>query len=151
MANEKGFQSHTAFRAEHPRALAMYCSDGRFTDAVEELLRSLGHDRLDTITLPGGPALLHPFSALIIDHEAVASAARFLIRGHALTHVVLIAHKECGYYKSRFAGEGSERIERRQKDDLRAAREYLQGGHAGLKVDLFYAMTGTHVHFDPVK
>jgi hypothetical protein len=47
----------------HPAALAIYCSDGRFTRAVERLLKSLGHSRLDTMTLPGGPALLNPWPA----------------------------------------------------------------------------------------
>ena len=46
------------FDASHPKALAIYCSDGRFTSAVEVLLEAVGHDRLDTMTLPGGPALL---------------------------------------------------------------------------------------------
>ena len=49
------FQSSTPYEPSHPKALAIYCSDGRFTQPVEDLLHSLGHARLDTCTLPGGP------------------------------------------------------------------------------------------------
>ena len=52
------FQGRTAFHEEHPTALAVYCSDGRFTESVEELLRALGHERLDTLTR--GPRQLVP-------------------------------------------------------------------------------------------
>ena len=48
------FSPRMRFEATHPEALAVYCSDGRFTDAVEELLHHLGYTRLDTLTLPGG-------------------------------------------------------------------------------------------------
>ena len=45
------------YDAAYPDALAVYCSDGRFTRAVDELLAKLGHPRLDTLTIPGGPGL----------------------------------------------------------------------------------------------
>lgn len=35
------YVSKEKFEASHPDALAVYCSDGRFTDAVEELLHSM--------------------------------------------------------------------------------------------------------------
>lgn len=150
MAERGVFQGRAAFRAEHPTALAVYCSDGRFTDAVEELLRALGHERLDTLTMPGGPALLHTFAALLIEHEAAASAARFLIRGHGITRAVLVAHAGCGYYRARYAGESAERIDARQRDDLRGARDLLLGASPGLTVDLFYATASATVRFDAV-
>ncbi len=150
MDERKVFQSRAAYRAEHPTALAVYCSDGRFTDAVEELLHALGHPRLDTLTMPGGPALLHPYASLLIEHEAVSGASRFLIGGHGITHAVLIAHAGCGYYRARYGGDAADRVEARQRDDLRAARGKLLADHAGLRVDLFYARAGAAVRFEPV-
>jgi hypothetical protein len=150
MDNRGGFQSRAAFRAEHPSALAVYCSDGRFTDAIEELLHAMGHERLDTLTMPGGAALLHPFSARLIEHEALVGASRFLIVGHGITHTVLIAHAGCGYYRARYAGEEPERLEQRQREDLRGARAKLMAEHAGMKVDLFYARPVGGVRFEGV-
>lgn len=147
MAERGVFQGRTAFHEAHPTALAVYCSDGRFTESVEELLRALGHERLDTLTMPGGPALLHSFAALLIEYEAAASATRFLIRGHGITRAVLVAHSGCGYYRARYAGESSERVQARQHDDLRGARDLLVAANPGLTVDLFYASAAATVRF----
>src|SRR5687767_2582052 len=85
----------------HPSALAFYCSDGRFTRAVEELLAQLGHDRLDTLTMPGAAALVDVKSARLAESSAVRRALSFLITGHAIEDVIMIAHQGCGYYKAR--------------------------------------------------
>ena len=77
------------FDASHPDALAIYCSDGRFTEAVEELLRHLGHARLDTLTLPGGPALLELNTAGFSQLETARTSSSFLIAGHGIKRVVL--------------------------------------------------------------
>ena len=98
----------TPFDAKHPDALAMYCSDGRFTEAIEELLHGLGHARLDTLTVPGGPALLDLTSSNLGAVDVMREAATFLIQGHRIKRVVLLGHEGCGYYKARFPYESSE-------------------------------------------
>ncbi len=137
--------SRVAFEPEHPTALAMYCSDGRFTRAVEELLHALGHDRLDVLTMPGGPALLDLTSARIGASEVVREAASFLIRGHRIERVVLLSHQGCGYYRERFALESEESMRRRQTRDLVNAARWLRLQHAGLAVSLYHAETGQEV------
>jgi hypothetical protein len=79
------FVSAARYDASHPRALAVYCSDGRFTQAIEDLLRHLGHDRLDTLTLPGGPGLLNLWAGSLLEADQMERAARFLIRGPSST------------------------------------------------------------------
>lgn len=74
-----GFVASAPFSEEHPKALAVYCSDGRFTEAVEDLLASVGNRRIDTLTIPGGAALLHFWSA--------ASSAREQLCHHALAEL----------------------------------------------------------------
>src|SRR5688500_13469552 len=97
---ERPFVPKAPFEAEHPPTLALYCSDGRFTNAVEELTEGhLQNPRLDTLTMPGGPSLLVPGSATPAEVEVVRRAADFLIRGHHIGHVILIAHYGCGFYK----------------------------------------------------
>jgi hypothetical protein len=127
------------FDPSHPDALAVYCSDGRFTDAVEDLLRSLGHARLDTMTLPGGAALFEVTTADFAGVETVRRAAGFLVRGHAIKHVVLLAHEGCGYYRARNPHDEPQRIAARQAFDLRSAARWFKANLAEVTVDLYYA------------
>lgn len=139
------------FDGKHPHALAMYCSDGRFTDAIEELLHGLGHPRLDTLTIPGGPALLDLTSSNLGAVEVMRNAATFLILGHGVTHVVLFGHAGCGYYKARFNYESPEAMRRRQLDDLRQAARWVRGEHQTLHVMTYFATPeGERVRFDEV-
>jgi carbonic anhydrase len=140
-----------AFEASYPSALAVYCSDGRFTDAVDELLDKLGHPRLDTLTIPGGPGLLNHKTSGYSDCDTFSRSAEFLIREHHITTVVLLAHDACGFYGRKFPDLTSEQIRSRQLDDLRLAMRELLETHPRLRVEAFVAVpTGDHVRFDPV-
>ena len=140
-----------AFEASYPSALAVYCSDGRFTHAVDELLEKLGHPRLDTLTIPGGPGLLNHKTSGYSDCDTFSRSAEFLIREHHITTVVLLAHDACGFYGRKFPDLTSEQIRSRQLDDLRLAMRELLETHPRLRVEAFVAVpTGDHVRFDPV-
>jgi hypothetical protein len=132
-------KSKVAFTKEHPKALAVYCSDGRFTDAVEELAHSLGHPRVDVLCMPGGPALLDLGSASFSALEAMRTSASFLIRGHATKHVVLINHDGCGYYRERYRFETPEEIVQKQHEDLRAAALWILGAHPDVSIAMYFA------------
>lgn len=139
------------FDKKHPKALAIYCSDGRFTDSVEELVHGLGHPRLDVLCLPGGPALLDLGSASFSALEAMRTSASFLIRGHAIQHVTLVAHDGCGYYKERYRFETPEEIVKQQKDDLRIAKQWLIGSHPDLTIALYFAKPeGNKIAFEEI-
>jgi hypothetical protein len=127
------------FEQAHPNALAVYCSDGRFTDAVEQLVHKLGFPRLDTLTIPGGPGLLELTSGPMAAVETVRTAVSFLIDGHKIEHAVLIAHSGCGYYRNRFAYDSPESMLRRQLADLNAAERYVRSARPGIEVSKFYA------------
>jgi len=143
-------QVKTPFDAKHPHALAMYCSDGRFTDAIEELLHELGHARLDTLTIPGGPALLDLTSSNLGAVDVMREAATFLIKAHKISHVVLLGHDGCGYYKARFPYESQEAMKRRQLDDLRQAARWVSGNH-DVSVATYYAVPeDKRLRFDEV-
>jgi hypothetical protein len=133
------FKARGEFHAEHPTALAMWCSDGRFTSAVEELLSDLGHPRLDTMTLPGGPALLDMTSSSLGSVDLTRDAASFLVRAHHIREVVLIAHQGCGYYGSRYKYESPEGMQRRQFADLRGAARWIMGTHPGVVARAYFA------------
>jgi hypothetical protein len=133
------FIADTPFDEAHPSALAIYCSDGRFTEAVEELLASIGDRRIDTLTIPGGAALLHLWSAGHTEAQTVRQAASFLIDAHRIVRVVLVAHAACGYYRRRYQSLGEISIAERQVMDLRRAAEWLKGRHRGLEVTAYFA------------
>jgi hypothetical protein len=146
------FVSRTPFDPSHPDALAVYCSDGRFTRAVEDLLSSLGYPRLDTLTIAGGPGLLEITSATLSSLEATRSSVSFLITGHKIQHVVLVAHAGCGYYRAHFPYESPEAVLRRQLADLRGAARWIRDSHGNLEVTKFYARPGNEgVEFEPVE
>jgi hypothetical protein len=46
---------------------------------------------------PGCPALFEVATADFSGVETVRVAATFLVRGHSIKHVVLLAHGGCGY------------------------------------------------------
>src|SRR6185295_11995645 len=97
------------FDPSHPSTLAIYCSDGRFTHAVEDHCEDLGHERVDTMTLPGGPALLTTGPADLSE-----------------VHVFLFAHAACGFYRARCPRLPDEAIRRLQIDNLHAAYASLR-------------------------
>ncbi|MCX5743192.1 MAG: hypothetical protein NT062_11930 [Proteobacteria bacterium] len=143
------FTSRTPFLAEHPQALAFYCSDGRFTNPVEELLHELGHARLDTLTMPGGAALLNGLTAKFGDLDAARRAASFLIEGHDIREVFLIAHEGCGYYRRRMAGKSAVEIEAAQANDLQVAAKLLVRAHPTITTHAYFArVIDAHVRFD---
>ena len=145
------YLSGAPFDPAHPRALAVYCSDGRFTQPVEALLHHLGHDRLDTLTLPGGPGLLNLWAGSVLEADQLERAARFLIRGHGIEHAVLLAHAGCGYYRERMPGRPPAEVKASQLDDLRVAGRAMRSARPALTVALYYAsVEGSRVRFDPV-
>jgi hypothetical protein len=145
------FIADVAYDASHPDALALYCSDGRFTEAVEELLHSLGHARLDTLTMPGGPGLFNLWIAGTVDSTAVAGSAKFLIVAHQIKRVIVIAHEGCGYYRKHLGGRSTSDIKKQQEDDLRLAARTLESSRSGLRVDAYYARVADgHVAFDAI-
>lgn len=127
-----------AYRHDHPDTLALYCSDGRFTRAVEELCDTLGADRIDTITIPGGPGLLDIGKLALSDRATVTKSLGFLVQGHQIKTVVLVAHAGCGYYRNRYPRKSATEVEAMQYADLRAAREYVQTEYK-TKVHCYYA------------
>jgi hypothetical protein len=139
MPRSGAVKTKTPFDKKHPDTLAVYCSDGRFNDAVEELVRSFGHQRLDELCMPGGPALLDLASASFSALEAMRAGAGLLVRAHGTKHVFLISHHGCGYYKDRYRLESPEEIVRQQHVDLRTAAAWLRGAHPGVAVKAYFA------------
>lgn len=109
------------FREEHPDGLAIYCSDGRYTRAVEELALRLGKERVDALCLPGGPGLLNPWTSSGLEADSLGRSALFLIEKHHVDKVFLVAHAGCGYYRVRYPDLPDAERKERQIRDLQEA------------------------------
>ena len=145
------FAAKVPFDPLHPKALAIYCSDWRFTNAVEELLAAAGHSRLDVMTIPGGPGLFNLYSTGFVEREAARNAAHFLIEGHKIQEVFLIAHQGCGWYQSKMPHQDKEKIEASQEHDLRVAAELLLERYPSLTLRRYLArVKAERVHFHEV-
>lgn len=102
-------------------AAAVYCSDGRLGDHVDDFLHNgLGLPRYDRLACPGGPVALTGRLAAHWEARGVEEQLRFLAQVHEIRKVVLIAHVGCAYYSHRLLLTPDE-AEAEQVDDLRKA------------------------------
>ena len=146
------YESPVRFDEDRVRAAAVYCSDGRFGDQVDDLLHhALGLPRYDRLAMPGGAACLSHHFGGFFEQQAALRQLEFLIRAHKLGRVVLIAHENCAYYVEGLR-VGLSELEGRQREDLAAGVERLRALSRDVEVDVFYARTrGDRVCFESLE
>ena len=148
-----GFTSAIPFDAERIGAAAVYCSDGRFGDQMDEFLHlGLGFPRYDRVAIPGGAACLASRARSMWEEGALDRQLRLLVQVHDLHRVVLIAHQDCAFYKH--LRVRPESIEARQLEDLVKAAGRVRAfaaDVADVAVDAYFArkVEGL-VRFEPV-
>jgi len=150
-ANEASYTSSLPFDVERIGAAAVYCSDGRYGDQMDEFLHlRLGLPRYDRVAIPGGAACLAAHPAAFRERGAMDKQLRFLVESHHLDRVVLIAHEDCGFYKH-VARLRKVPMEQQQRADLAAAAALIRGYAAGVEADAYMArkVEGL-VRFDPI-
>jgi hypothetical protein len=134
------FISGTAFEPERVHAVAVYCSDGRYGDHIDEFLHDcLDLPNYDRLAIAGGPAwLTYRSSASLIQHGMLREQLDFLVRAHVLRRAVLIAHYGCAYYLHRHGGD-AEAVLPIQIQDLHDAAGALRNWHPALRVETYLA------------
>lgn len=139
LPRKAGFTSQVPFDEQRVGAAAVYCSDGRYGEQMDEFLHAgLGLPRYDRLALPGGAACLAGYLVSAY-HERLAleRELEFLIKAHQLRRVVLIAHQGCGFYKDIWTGGRS--VEQQQQADLRQAAEQIRSASRGVSVEAYFA------------
>lgn len=134
----KSYESPHPFDEQRVGAAAVYCSDGRFGEQMDEFLhQSLGLPRYDRVAVPGGAACMA--GHMMVYHEATALDRQlsFLITSHELTRVVLIAHENCGFYKGLWIGTTP--LEQQQAQDLKRAADQIRSHHPRVEVEAYFA------------
>jgi hypothetical protein len=145
------FVSGTAYEDARIHAAAVYCSDGRVGEQMDEFLhRGLDLPRYDRVACPGGPVALAGRLLALWEAHGVLEQLRFLVRVHELQRVVLIAHEGCAYYRQRL-GIPEAHAEAEQRADLDKAAWAVHRMEDRLEVRAFYArLLGARVRFEPV-
>ncbi len=146
------YESPVPFEADRIRAAAVYCSDGRYGDQIDDLLHhALQLPRYDRLAVPGGAACLAKHPAHFFEQESLARQLEFLVAVHRLSRIVLIAHEGCAYYTERLHVRPAE-LEKRQWTDLAASSERLRNLGAEIEIDVYYArQQGGKVCFEKVE
>jgi hypothetical protein len=143
------YVSVVPYEQERVHAAAVYCSDGRLGDHVDDFLHNgLGLPRYDRVACPGGPVGLAGRLTAFWETRGVDEQLRFLARVHEIHKVVLIAHAGCAYYSQRLS-LAPDRVEAEQRDDLRKAVWAVQRIVTGIEVAPFFAhVLGAEVAFE---
>ena len=117
------FHSPISFEAQRIGAVALYCSDGRFGDAIDQLLHEgLALPRYDRLAVPGGPACLSGHLAVFWEDLGTSKQIEFLVRVHQIGRVVLIAHHGCAFYRLHLNVRDQDLVTRQMRDLSGAAR-----------------------------
>lgn len=145
------YESPTPYEEHRIHAAAIYCSDGRVGEQMDEFLHlGLGLPRYDRVACPGGPVSLAGRLMALWESRGVPEQLRFLIRAHDLTRVILIAHEGCAYYEQRLSLPASER-ESEQLEDLERAAWAVRRMEAELEIRGYFARrVAGRIRFEPV-
>jgi hypothetical protein len=149
---EPPIQSSIPFDANRVGAAAVYCSDGRFGEQVDELLfAKLKLPRYDRLAIPGGAACLAGHFAAYREEEGVSEQLRFLVNVHQIRRVVLIAHEGCAYY-TEWLHIPPTQLESRQREDLAKAIRHVERFGIDIDVAAYFArLQGARVSFERVQ
>ncbi len=145
------FSSKQPFNASGFLTAAVYCSDGRFADQVNEFLHhGLRLDGYDRLAIAGGPACFAGHFEAYREEEGAVSHMRFLARLHKLNRLILISHEGCGFY-SDFLHLTESGLHDRLRTDLVRAAHRIHEVEPKLALEAYLArLNGSTVWFEPV-
>jgi hypothetical protein len=142
------FTSTWPWDEERIRAMALYCSDGRWGLAFDEFChKHLRIPRYDRWAVPGGPAWLVAGEEDVGFSQAARQQLDFLVQAHGLERIVLITHYGCAYYGERLKRSPDECLPA-QSADLRRAADTLREWYPDMRVENYIAMrSGNRLSF----
>lgn len=133
------FRPQTAWSPDRPETLVICCSDGRWHAQVTEFVQREVSDRADLYAVPGGPAVVDPWSSTFDEARVFEEAMRVFVGYHDLHGVWLIAHEGCAYYRLRHPHLEASAMQLRQEQDMQRARQILSERYPKLAVRRVFA------------
>ena len=145
------FVSALPYEAARIYAAAVYCSDGRIGDHVDDFLHNgLGLPRYDRVACPGGPVALSGRFQAFWDARGIEEQVRFLGQVHDVKTVVLISHANCAYYLKRLSIPPNQ-VDEAQREDLRKATDTVRRLVPMTEVKRYMAhVNGSEMRFDAI-
>ena len=142
------FASLERWHQERIKALALYCSDGRWGEAFDEFChKHLQIPRYDRLAVPGGPACLVAADDRADSCQTTHQHLDFLVRVHELQQIVLITHYGCAYYGQRLQKSPKDCLPA-QREDVRTVAATLLRWYPNVRVEAYLAMrTGNCLSF----
>jgi hypothetical protein len=134
MTEQVVYESRSVFDPSRVGAAALYCSDGRYGEQMDEFLhQGCGWPRYDRIAAPGGPAVFSGDPSVLWDESFLRRGLEYLARSHQLQHLALIGHEGCGFYHQ-WLHLQPDKIEQRQLRDLEHARKRISVFLPGVEI-----------------
>ena len=145
------YVSSIGYEEARIHAAAVYCSDGRVGEQIDEFLhQGLGLPRYDRVACPGGPVALAGRFLAFWEARGVEQQLRVLVRVHGLETVVLIAHAGCAYYREHLRIPPAQ-AETEQAVDLERAAALVRRMDLHLSVRCYFArLVGADLAFEHV-
>src|SRR5262249_36884996 len=132
------YSSRIPFDDQRIHAAAIYCSDGRFGEQMDEFVQQhLGLPRYDRLAIPGGAACLAGHLSTHHERAALEKQLRFLVDVHKLDHLILIAHQDCAFYRDIWLAGRT--LAQQQEFDLKVAADFMRGWSSALQVETYFA------------
>jgi hypothetical protein len=149
------YTSPIPFIHERIGAAALYCSDGRYGEQMDDFLHNaLLLPHYDRVAIPGGAAALAGHLLATRERIALERQILFLIDAHELDTLVFIAHENCGFYKQNLHPHKlkAKPLQQHQADDLKAAAQTLRLSRPHLEISAYLARRTTNelVGFVPI-
>ena len=145
------YRASARWSAERPETLVVCCSDGRYHAQIEEFVRHEVGERADLVAVPGGPAVVDPWTSSFDEARVFDQAMQLFVAAHDLHAVWLIAHHGCAYYATKHPGRDVAALKELQIADLERARALVRSAHPMFAVRcVFAALEGDEVVFEPI-
>ena len=148
---DPGYASRVPFDPRRVGAAAVYCSDGRFGEQMDEFLhQSLRLPRYDRLAVPGGPACLSGALSVFWESHSAERQLDFLCHVHKLERLIMIAHEGCAFYLE-WLKVKPEEFAARQLDDVKRAATRVRQTQPTLKVEAYVARRQeAQIWFEPI-
>jgi len=128
------FTENFEFNNNFSRNLAVFCSDERFVNATISFLKNIvGISKFDLISIPGGPAFIPQNESVLMEH------IELLVEEHKILSIMLISHKDCGYYKKKYKDLPEKEMLKQQLSDIEQAVLKLRNLYPELLISAYYA------------